>query len=52
MTYAPEHDIALRFDHGSTGRAFSDGTPFAIRRPFSETTTLPSASRFSLHFTQ
>ena len=27
-------------------------TPLAIRRPFSETTTLPSASRFSLHFTQ
>ena len=26
--------------------------PFAIRRPFSEITTSPSASRFSLHFTQ
>ena len=32
MTHAPEHDIVLRLDHGSTGRAFTDGTPFSIRR--------------------
>ena len=32
MTWAPEHDIELEFDHGSTGRAFTDGTPFSIRR--------------------
>jgi pimeloyl-ACP methyl ester carboxylesterase len=32
MTWAPEHDIELELDHGSTGRAFTDGTPFSIRR--------------------
>lgn len=32
MNWAPEHDIALDYDHGSTGRAFTDGTPFSIRR--------------------
>jgi pimeloyl-ACP methyl ester carboxylesterase len=32
MTWAPEHGIELRLDHGSTGRAFTDGTPFSIRR--------------------
>ncbi len=32
MTWAPEHDIELATDHGSTGRAFTDGTPFSIRR--------------------
>ncbi|MEP6504307.1 MAG: hypothetical protein ABJD97_13310, partial [Betaproteobacteria bacterium] len=32
MTWAPEHDIELALDHGSTGRAFTDGTPFSIRR--------------------
>jgi pimeloyl-ACP methyl ester carboxylesterase len=31
MTWAPEHDIELELDHGSTGRAFTDGTPFSIR---------------------
>lgn len=32
MSWAPEHDIELALDHGSTGRAFTDGTPFSIRR--------------------
>jgi pimeloyl-ACP methyl ester carboxylesterase len=32
MTWAPEHDIELEPDHGSTGRAYTDGTPFSIRR--------------------
>jgi pimeloyl-ACP methyl ester carboxylesterase len=32
MTWAPEHDIELQPDHGSTGRAYTDGTPFSIRR--------------------
>ncbi len=32
MSWAPEHDIELAPDHGSTGRAFTDGTPFSIRR--------------------
>ncbi len=32
MTWAPEHDIELELDHGSTGRAFTDGMPFSIRR--------------------
>ncbi len=32
MTWAPEHAIELARDHGSTGRAFTDGTPFSIRR--------------------
>jgi len=32
MSWAPEHDIELELDHGSTGRAFTDGTPFSIRR--------------------
>ena len=32
MTWAPEHDIEIAPDHGSTGRAFTDGTPFSILR--------------------
>ena len=32
MHWAPEHEIELELDHGSTGRAFTDGTPFSIRR--------------------
>ena len=32
MTWAPEHDIELEPDHGSTGRAYTDGTPFSICR--------------------
>ena len=32
MSWAPEHDIELALDHGSTGRAFTDGMPFSIRR--------------------
>ena len=32
MTWAPEHDIEFELDHGSTGRAFTDGMPFSIRR--------------------
>ena len=32
MTWAPEHDIELEPDHGSTGRAYTDGMPFSIRR--------------------
>lgn len=32
MTYAPEHSIELEIDHGCTGRAFTDRTPFSIRR--------------------
>jgi len=32
MTWAPEHELALETDHGSAGRAFTDGTPFSIRR--------------------
>jgi pimeloyl-ACP methyl ester carboxylesterase len=32
MRWAPEHDIELEPDHGSTGRAFTDGMPFSIRR--------------------
>ena len=32
MQWAPEHDIELASDHGSTGRAFTDGTPFSILR--------------------
>jgi pimeloyl-ACP methyl ester carboxylesterase len=51
MTYAPEHDIALRFDHGSTGRAFSDGMPFSIRRrPVGWTAgVLPGPQQARLH---
>ena len=32
MHWAPEHDIEIAPDHGSTGRAFTDGTPFSILR--------------------
>jgi len=32
MDWAPEHDIELACDQGSTGRAFTDGTPFSILR--------------------
>jgi hypothetical protein len=51
MMHAPEHDITLRFDHGSTGRAFSDGTPFSIRRRASGWTAgvLPGPQQARLH---
>lgn len=32
MRWAPEHELELELDHGSTGRAYTDGTPFSIRR--------------------
>ncbi|HYP32818.1 MAG TPA: alpha/beta hydrolase [Burkholderiaceae bacterium] len=32
MHWAPEHDIELELYHGCTGCAFTDGTPFSIRR--------------------
>jgi hypothetical protein len=51
MTHAPEHEIALRFDHGSTGRAFSDGMPFSIRRKARSWTAgvLPGPQQARLH---
>ena len=51
MTWAPEHDIELEPDHGSTGRAFTDGTPFSIRRRGSGWTagTLPGPQQARLN---